>query len=249
MADGLSKSLDDLIKESRKSNGNGKGSRTNKGGAVKANRDSGVSKPKASVVSRNNRDNRIQQQQHIKKPFQSRSDDKSILSRLGDNKGVEVCFSNLNPDIPASDIQELCETIGTVLRTNKARNGKIFAGFEKAGDARKCVEKFNNRTFDGTPMVVELVEKATSAASSDNVKSGMFGTKLAAGGNNNTTFRVTLSAPSSAPVRAPVRAPSSAPSSAPKGKKVKTFAAKKEPASAEALDDELDNYMSAKSNK
>jgi len=145
MADGLSKSLDDLIKESRssrKSNDSSKGNGKGKGGAVKGNRDSrGIAKPKASLVSKGHRDARIQQQQqqpYIKKPFDhfdARNDNKSILSRVGSSdqgRGVEVVFSNLNPDIPAADIQELCETIGTVIRTNKARNGKIFAGFERA---------------------------------------------------------------------------------------------------------------------
>ena len=141
MADGLSKSLDDLIKESRSSSrkSNGSGNGKGKGGAVKGNRDSrGITKPKASLVSKGHRDARIQQQQqqpYIKKPFDGRNDNKSILSRVGSSdqgRGVEVVFSNLNPDIPAADIQELCETIGTVIRTNKARNGKIFAGFERA---------------------------------------------------------------------------------------------------------------------
>ena len=43
----------------------------------------------------------------------------SILSRLGGNAGVSgtaVIFSNLNPDIRASDIAELCGTIGETKR-------------------------------------------------------------------------------------------------------------------------------------
>lgn len=113
MADGLNKSLDDLIKETRhdrKAKGNKgdrRGGNKGKSGAVKANRDN-IVKPSPNNIVRGNRDNRIQQQTiNIKKPFDARNDNNSILSRLGDNKGIEVCFSNLNPDIPVSDIQEL----------------------------------------------------------------------------------------------------------------------------------------------
>lgn len=157
--------------------------------------------------------------------------------------GTPVSFSNLNPDIPESDIKELCETIGPVIKTNKARSGKIFANFEKASDAKKCVEKFHKRTFDGTPMIVELVGSG-AAAPGGGEKSTLFGTKLIAGGSggrggSNTTFKVTLSNSPSA----------GGGGSGGKGKQFKNrerVQKKKDPVTAEALDDDLDNYMAAK---
>ena len=161
--------------------------------------------------------------------------------------GTPVSFSNLNPDIPESDIKELCETIGPVVKTNKARNGKIFANFEKASDARKCVEKFHKRTFDGTPMIVELVVSGAAVASS-NDKSSLFGTKLTSPpsgggrGGGNTTFKVTLS--SNPSFDGGGGGGLKGGKQFQKGGRVPK---KKEPVTAEALDDDLDNYMAAKS--
>lgn len=123
----------------------------------------------------------------------------SIFDRLGNGSasasGTSVTISKLNNDIGPKDISELCVTIGEVKSVNMRYDsngkstGQADVTFSKRSDAVSCVERFNNVSLDGTPMLVRLTgEPAAVAASHDstsstsfvpvsnNVREGLFGT-------------------------------------------------------------------------
>lgn len=155
----------------------------------------------------NERREKIQQAPMTIAPVASGS---SIFDRLGNGSGsasgTSVTITKLNKDIGPKDISELCVTIGEVKSVNMRYDsngkstGQADVTFSKRSDAVSCVERFNNVSLDGTPMLVRLTgEPAAVAAGHDsasstssvpvweaktnNVREGLFGTAFGGEGN------------------------------------------------------------------
>jgi RNA recognition motif-containing protein len=106
-------------------------------------------------------------------PYETTGQKTSILDRLGNQEtakplrasGTSVTISNLNPDITAQDISELCATVGSVksvmMQFDSAgrSTGTAEVVFERRSDAMTCVTKFNKVNLDNTPMSVSLTEE------------------------------------------------------------------------------------------
>lgn len=90
---------------------------------------------------------------------------KSIFDRVGvvTPSGTKVIIANLNSNVTAADIAELCGTVGETKRVDvrfdkQGRSlGTAEVLFARQSDAMSCVKKFNGLTLDGTPMKVYLL--------------------------------------------------------------------------------------------
>jgi RNA recognition motif-containing protein len=96
----------------------------------------------------------------------------SILNRLGNSLSSTVHFSNLNNTVEASDLEELCGTVGEVnnvtLHTkasDKLSKRTADITFFNKNDADNCVQKFNGLTLDGVIMIVQLADNSKDNSS------------------------------------------------------------------------------------
>lgn len=130
----------------------------------------------------------------------------NIFDRLGNNNinkqasGTAVLIENLNRDITASDIAELCGRHGEIKKVEIQYNargqsvGKAEVLFAKQSSALDCVKKLNGVTLDGTPMSVKLAgrgnkEHPLNPTPEANVRVGLFGTNMN-GGNRPNSGRI-----------------------------------------------------------
>lgn len=75
----------------------------------------------------------------------------------------KITVSNLAYSVTESDVRELFSQIGPLKQCSLNYNaegkskGVAHVVFQKAGDGTKAVKEYNNRTFDGRPMKIEMV--------------------------------------------------------------------------------------------
>jgi len=201
----------------------------------------------------------------------------NILARLGkkDLPGTLVKFGNLNFNITANDITELCSTIGLTEKIAVPRS-KGFANvvFSRRTDALKAVKKFDGLTLDGRPMHVTVKDSDSNSATSRKIgsldtaisKALLFGGALAGQGRKTLSTSISESSKKSknsvkstkstqssksAPVKSSKKVNGDKKGSAKdtKKKNEKKTKPKKEvkpEAKAEDLDADMDSYFKAK---
>lgn len=128
----------------------------------------------------------------------------NILARLGkkDLPGTLVKFGNLNFNITANDITELCSTIGLTEKIAVPRS-KGFANvvFSRRTDALKAVKKFDGLTLDGRPMHVTVKDSDSNSTTSRKIgsldtaisKALLFGGALAGQGRKTLSTSISES--------------------------------------------------------
>ena len=141
----------------------------------------------------------------------------SIFDRLGNNSknqshGTAVLISNLNTDITAGEIAELCGRNGEIKKVEIKYNGSgkslgsAEVVFAKQTDATECVKQLHGVALDGKPMDVKIVMNGKTHpintvlrnGGEGNVRLGLFGSamdeeeEVAAG---STGYRVKLVQP------------------------------------------------------
>ena len=189
----------------------------------------------------------------------------SILARVGKNSvsmqskssksGTEVVI-NVHDGITKRDMLELCQTVGPVGFVTVRDRGSFVAPFDKRSDAVAFCDKYNGKTLDGQPikarLMVERAEPQRSFGGGGGGKSSLFGRALGYGNNdddeeeeeeedNGPKFRVTLGGGDGG------RNKKSAEKKRPVEKKrpaeKKGSGAKREAVTAADLDAELDSYF------
>ena len=98
----------------------------------------------------------------------ARSAPDSVLSRLGPKQeGTALIISNLNYNISAGDVRELCATVGETGKIFVHPNsGRADVWFLRKEDAIRCAKRYNRVTLDSRPMRVVLKEDGKSGSSS-----------------------------------------------------------------------------------
>ena len=93
----------------------------------------------------------------------------SVLSRLGPKQeGTALIISNLNFNISAGDVRELCATVGETGKIFVHPNsGRADVWFLRKEDAIRCAKRYNRVTLDSRPMRVMLKDDAQKSGSSD----------------------------------------------------------------------------------
>lgn len=178
--DRLNQSLDDIIstrnkekKSSRRQGGKKEGGRG--GGAMKSrgnrkqrNVDAAPYDAEAPIRKPHLVQPSGQREAPQKQPITARLGNKgSVMSRLGSQgaqhaSGTKVDFGNLNFDITAADIEELCLSVGevrsvSIVYDRSGRStGHANAIFARRSDALAAIQKFNGLALDGAAMEVKL---------------------------------------------------------------------------------------------
>ena len=93
----------------------------------------------------------------------------SVLSRLGPKQeGTALIISNLNFNISAGDVRELCATVGETGKIFVHPNsGRADVWFLRKEDAIRCAKRYNRVTLDSRPMRVMLKDDVQKSGSSD----------------------------------------------------------------------------------
>lgn len=169
-------SLEDMIKSKKGRGGGSRGGNTNRStarggvGARRGGRDFAAPRPRSTPYS-------TQRPHRAGGAAASAAEPTNVISG-----GVEtiskIAVSNLAPTVTEHDVMELFKQIGRVTKANLnydgngKSKGSATVVFARKSDATKAVAEYHNRTFDGRPMVIEVV------VSSDAVNQPTFASRL-----------------------------------------------------------------------
>eukprot|EP01006_Ploeotia_vitrea_P057555 TRINITY_DN68190_c0_g1_i1.p1 TRINITY_DN68190_c0_g1~~TRINITY_DN68190_c0_g1_i1.p1 ORF type:complete len:275 (-),score=13.84 TRINITY_DN68190_c0_g1_i1:38-862(-) len=204
--DRMGMSLDDIMSNNKKSNAKFDKKKNFKGGNKKQPVKAARPVTKQKIVQPYEKINK-----NINKTIKT-SREGSIFDRLGNNgtSGTTVILSNLNSDITANDIVELCGRNGEVKRVELKYNNKTGKSigvaeilFARQSEATNCVKELDGVPLDGKPMNARIsglngkeypIDVVTQPrATGKNVRVGLFGT--ANMDNNNDQYKVKLIQP------------------------------------------------------